>query len=503
MSPNFSEGPITDGETITLFPSSNDSSVKSSQTTYGVAGGSPLKLEQGEVMTGDEEWCKDFESNTGGSANFSETVINVMKVCLGTGILALPYAFEAGGFIFGPIAMFAIGCWNVYGVYRLIGCLRLIDDIEKSPQNSDSFRDEASSPPSGCSTFSYVTWKATGPLGYQFVDIIMIIFLLGTATAWVVASADLIGETELSFGSETNNAFAVFLLMIPALLVKDLSALSNFSVVGLAAIFVSFGVIVVNGLYVYGLSGFNYIGWENAFPNSVADLSCYYGVASFAFGLIPVTYNIQESMAKPVLFEKASSLGLAATSLLYIFVGEFVWIIYAPSRGGIAGDILDMLPSGLTGTIVRLGMALVLIVSVPLMLVPGQELIEGKIGLKQNSHAGKIMIRVSMLAVCISISLTVPSFALVLGLIGCTCTGIISFVLPALYHLRLLHKAIDSSDNAKRLSLEFDKNSLKDDNREQLIYQLQLDYFMLLLGIIATVVSTTKTLMRVVEETSS
>jgi len=64
MSPRFSEGP-TNGETITLVPSSNDNSEKSSQTTYGVAGGSPSKLEQGEIMTEDEEWCKDFESNTG------------------------------------------------------------------------------------------------------------------------------------------------------------------------------------------------------------------------------------------------------------------------------------------------------------------------------------------------------------------------------------------------------------------------------------------------------
>jgi amino acid permease len=40
-------------------------------------------------------------------------VVNFTKLCIGSGVLALPFAAGKGGLFFTPIGLFFIGCWNV------------------------------------------------------------------------------------------------------------------------------------------------------------------------------------------------------------------------------------------------------------------------------------------------------------------------------------------------------------------------------------------------------
>uniref|UniRef100_A0A7S1B5E3 Amino acid transporter transmembrane domain-containing protein n=3 Tax=Corethron hystrix TaxID=216773 RepID=A0A7S1B5E3_9STRA len=425
-----------------------------------------------------------------GRGSLSQTVANVMKVCLGTGILALPYAFAKGGFVFSPLAMFAVAYWNVYGVSRLCDCLALVKYLDRA--------EGALPAPAGSSANAVVAYRAIGARGVLAVDAIMLIFLVGVTSAWVIASSQLIGETPLSLGSPVRDALLVFALVLPVLTARDLSGLSKISAGGLIAVLLSFAIILLSGLNTYGLEGLRRLSWDDALPNSVADLCCYYGIAVFAFGIVPVAYNLRASMARPNLFPRAASVGVFACSFLYVLVGEACWVAYAPAPGGIRGDVIDMLPNDAVGTTVRLALAAMLVVSIPLMLVPAEELVYRKLRPQSEALPAKIALRVGLLGACLGLAMTIPNFALVLGLVGCACTGVISFVLPALYHLRLLQRVVRAED--RKAGLDLAGKGEEEEVRRRRMYQLHVDYVMLVLGVASTIFSTYQTVAAAVAE---
>lgn len=49
-----------------------------------------------------------------------EALISILKVVVGTGILALPLAFHYTGIIGGPILTLLIIAWLIYGIHILV-----------------------------------------------------------------------------------------------------------------------------------------------------------------------------------------------------------------------------------------------------------------------------------------------------------------------------------------------------------------------------------------------
>lgn len=68
----------------------------------------------------------DIDINDGGRATVFQTSLNITKICMGTGTLALPFASEVGGLLFNAIGLFAIGAWNYYSANCLLRCLEYL-----------------------------------------------------------------------------------------------------------------------------------------------------------------------------------------------------------------------------------------------------------------------------------------------------------------------------------------------------------------------------------------
>jgi amino acid permease len=289
-----------------------------------------------------------------GTASFRQTVTNLMKFCMGTGCLALPFAAQQGGMVLFGFGMVAITAWNVYAVQRLVQCLRYVptqamhhDDHrhpaavvmaasnnfveDKLPAGDDVWEElpeeplltgmdrkeqrqhglhghELAPPPQGTSTLGMVAWYAFGPVGLQAVDTMMIILLLGLITTYFSAIITFLADTPVSV-SPLLDAVTVTIIMATLSLVPNIGFLSHASAAGLWVLLATFLVVAAYGIYLDdeslrpnndAVSDATSVQSSLAvWPASITGVSRWFGCVVFSFGVPPLTYSFHSSMREP------------------------------------------------------------------------------------------------------------------------------------------------------------------------------------------------------------
>ena len=138
-------------------------------------------------------------------ANVFQTSLNIAKLCMGTGTLALPFASEKGGLLFNVVGLGLIGLWNFYSANCLLRCLEFLPPTYNKNRSEDKLCSEkikaagteygtlygmsdgkndrkryveeqlehdyckiylnVPPPPDGTTTYGVVAWYACGPKG--------------------------------------------------------------------------------------------------------------------------------------------------------------------------------------------------------------------------------------------------------------------------------------------------------------------------------------------------
>lgn len=114
-----------------------------------------------------------------GQATVVETTLNLMKTCMGTGTLALPFAAQQGGLLLHTLGLILIAFWNLYSVHRLCQSLQY---LKASYNNNNAPRRGA--PPIGTSTFGKVAWFAFGEYGVHGLDFALVLLFVGIIMAY-------------------------------------------------------------------------------------------------------------------------------------------------------------------------------------------------------------------------------------------------------------------------------------------------------------------------------
>ena len=217
---------------------------------------------------------------------------------------------------------------------------------------------------------------------------------------------------------------------------KDISFLSQFSAVGLIALAVSFGVISWEGVKENGLVDRSEILQLNQWPESLSAASSWFGVVVFGYGVTPVIFNIQESMAKPQFIGKSTIIGLGIAYVGYLFASNGIRILFARTHS-FDGDVLQALPDSLIALAVRLLMTFVVAVTAPFIVVPCGEMIEGKMGLDSDCLRNRVAVRTLLCSSCTLLAAFVPGFVHIISFVGCFCVSMTGFVYPPLFSLSL------------------------------------------------------------------
>ena len=190
----------------------------------------------------------------------------------------------------------------------------------------------------------------------------------------------------------------------------------------------------------------------------------------------------RESMENPQRVNLSLQLGLFEVYIGYIIISNGIQMLFSPSYS-FAGDVLQAMPDTWISLVVRLLMTFVVSVTAPLIVIPCGELIEGKLGIENSQHTSmhkRIVVRVTFCLVCIVFSAYVPNgFVHVVSFIGCFCVAMTGFVLPPLFCIQL---------TTKRQSL-----TTPHTNRNGLDSMLLCDFGALMVGIIATAITSVLT----------
>ena len=481
-----------------------------------------------------------------------QTVLNIAKACAGTGTLALPYAAAQGGYVFNIAGLVMMSCWNIYSVSTLCRCRELIPaesasdgsieeiDSGKKDQSSESVPSSGGSsqrcrrtrsnmqklfkvlvddqvdsvdfdeseaderekypekppPPEGTATYGRAAWYAFGPMGLHALDTIMVVLLCGIVIAYQDALISFIRDTPFTTGSAAFDSIWTVLVIAPLSCVPDLSYLSRCSALGIFAIFITFFVIFCYGVVENGFfAGFREISWTDLWPQGFTGVGNWFGIVAFGFGIVPIAYNIQESMEHPERMPHATKLALLTVCGAYVVIGNGVAILLKPSVPQFEGDVLHELPESWIPTMIRLAMAFVVLVTVPLLVVPCAELIEGKMGMNAASPlASRLTLRFIICLVCCGTASSIPGFVHVISFIGAFCMSLTSFVFPPLMHIALLKRHQDEEDEERCSSSQpllpsHELERFGSDEHEKMRDRraIQVDSALLVCGIFATV----------------
>lgn len=406
---------------------------------------------------------QDTFSDENAASNL-QTALNLVKTCMGSGCLALPFACQQGGIVLFTIGLAGAAAWNIYSVQRLVNCLAYLPNPASVPSpaptdSEDGAKDSTIlSPPEGISLLGKVAWHSFGPIGVEVLDIMMMILLLGVIVAYFCAVLSFVGGTPFSFG-KIGDGVVVAIILTCISLVPHVGVLSHASALGLTVLFGTFVVIFGYGFIENNQTPSLSLDKLDTWPSSMKGISHSFGVVVFGYGIVPMTYNFQASMREPHRIVHVASYAIFATAMAYLVMGIGLYALFP----ALEGDVLSELPKvGFLPVATRLAMVVVVLMTAPLIVVPCSELLEGK---WQHKEIWKV--RLAICAISCLIAVAFPDFVSALSVVGSTCVAAVSFGIPPLLHWRLcfLHQ-------------------------HKVTFGILVDGIMFLLGVIMTVVAT-------------
>lgn len=363
-----------------------------------------------------------------------EATISLAKTCIGTGVMALPFAFQQGAILSFP-GLLALGVWN------WITCMQLVYARAALPPPTIGAKGRAFR-----STYSAVAYGAAGQVGIVLLEGSLSVMLTGVCASLQVQAAQLI-----SASTDIDYFVAVLgtgIALIPLVLLRTLRNISFVAGGALLMVGIGLGAVTAYGFLVYGAPPADPRLLKAPHLNEFA---LFFGITCFSFGTQSTLLPVQDGMMHPQRAAEAATYSLVAVTSLYAVVGAGLATLFWQAPDGVEQLILLNLPTpSPIATLVQLTSAAVAILSYPFPLMPviqllpallpafGQQQPEAKAS--RRSHGGTSDVgagaRLATLATTTSLALLLQQFGVAASL--CGCLNIISSqILPPLCHLRL------------------------------------------------------------------
>eukprot|EP00752_Nemacystus_decipiens_P016397 g14657.t1 len=279
-----------------------------------------------------------------------DTILNVVNIAFGAGMLGLPYAIQGAGFVSGIVGMGIVLYWNFYCCSLLVQLRNEVLQARYNAVKGSPLSNDTGSPISFAAIGSY----AMGSVGTVLVYVSVVVTLLGAATAYFINANELLRATHFyvnpaGWSEDTAmyvNTFIYMCLMYPLTCIKSLAPLSKLSFPAIVALVAGFAVIIKLGLDMHGWPPLKEVlSWDALYvPQTFKGFSTFFGVAAFSYGATIIIPEIQESMANPQEFTGALKTSLWIIWGSYSVLGGTALLIYQ-QRGPVSDNIMSQLPS--------------------------------------------------------------------------------------------------------------------------------------------------------------
>ncbi|KAF7068684.1 hypothetical protein CFC21_074423 [Triticum aestivum] len=376
----------------------------------------------------------------GRGATPAQTLGNIVVSIVGTGVLGLPYAFRTAGWLAGALGVAGAGAATFYCMLLLLDCR---DRLREQETEEDGHGGEQRPHGDGGNyTYGDLGERCFGPVGRHFTEAIIVLCQTGGTVAYLV----FIGQNISSVLPALSSATVVLALLLPAEValsfVRSLSALAPFSILADACTVLAVAAVVKEDVQLLVKRGQPFAA-RSAFAGLWGvPFAC--GVAVFCFEGFCLTLALEASMSNRAKFRPVLLQAIAGVTVVYVSFGVCGYLAY----GDATRDIVTLnLPSNWSTAAVKVVLCVALALTFAVMMHPIHEIVESRLlapGGWVRRRGGFVeraalhLSRVAVVATLAAIACFVPAFGEFAAFVGSTVCALLSFVLPALFHLRVV-----------------------------------------------------------------
>ncbi|XP_013395814.1 amino acid transporter AVT3B isoform X1 [Lingula anatina] len=440
-----------------------------------------------------------------GSKNPVKIFANIFISFIGAGVLGLPFAFKEAGIIEGTVIMAAVGLVSVKAMLLVIDCkYKLIEkqhpaqaDVKSGRKNVmvngvdiemealqapveetedllssevPAAKEEVSIPKAPGQELNYgdVGFYAMGKLGQWLVDLAILISQVGFCCAYLI----FISKNLSDYMHSMKMHHWMFILLPPLYLltlIRHLSSLALSSLFAQISNLMAFTVV-----FWFDFEHFHNVEGIHPKKISIKGFPFFLAIAIYCYEGAGMILSLETSVDKQVRhnFKCYFKLTMVLVTALYITFGGAGYLSFGPETS----DIITMnLPKGQSldfAIVVKSCLCLALFFTYPVMMFPVMNILEKRFlpKAKEKLWQGNLL-RLFVVTLTGLIVLAIPNFANLMALVGASCCTLLAFILPGLFHLQIFKGSITR-------------------------WQKFVDIFLIVLGIVGTIVGTWDALKR-------
>ncbi|OXU24256.1 hypothetical protein TSAR_006737 [Trichomalopsis sarcophagae] len=360
-----------------------------------------------------------------------DTLTHLLKASLGTGILAMPVAFQSAGLLVGVFATILVAFVCTHCAYILVKCAHVL--YYKTRKTQMGFADVAetafASGPKWARPFA-------GPSRY-LIQISLFITYYGTCSVYAVIVAANFNKVISYYMTPTgeplveiNPRIIIAILLLPLILLSWIPDLKYLAPVSMAAnVFMGTGLGITFYYLVKSIENFDnvaYIAPISEFPN-------FFSITIFAMEAIGVVMPLENSMKTPQHFVGICGVlnkGMSGVTMIYILLG---FLGYAAFPGKAEGSITLNLPTEeIPAQIVQILIGLAVYCTFGLQFYVCLDIAwQGlKDRFQKKPNLANYVLRTVLVTGSVLIAIAVPTIAPFIGLIGAFCFSILGLLIP-------------------------------------------------------------------------
>lgn len=358
-------------------------------------------------------------------------VFVLANTILGAGMLGLPFAFAACGFLIGPMMLAAFACCSITALVLLSECA-----------------DQVGRP----ATFNSVAEKAIPGSGLA-ISLAVAIKCFGVATSYLIVIGDSVPKSVVALGGSGFLVrrqvwtLAALAIAAPLAYMKKITALRNVSLVALGCVlgitimiicFAIFRDSEANGIFdpcpAVGAVAASCPPGPTQLVTSSAQVLRALPLFVFSYTCHQNIFSITNELHKPTRLRNASVAAIAVSVALavYVLLGGSGYVTFGTK---VQHDILANYPSSnAIVAVARLAISFVVTCCYPLQGHPTRENVKTIVNSlfpgAMSEDTAHVVITTVFVAATATIACTVDDLGLVLSVVGATGSTIVSYILP-------------------------------------------------------------------------
>ncbi|EED87343.1 predicted protein [Thalassiosira pseudonana CCMP1335] len=350
-------------------------------------------------------------TSSGGTASIPNEIFNLVKSIVGAGVLSLPAA------VFPAIALITlIGFFSAYG-FSLIGRVC-------SYTGGKSYRDAWSE-----SIGENSSWIPAATCTFKTCFAVL---------SYSMILADTIRALLMTVGVETTRTLALLgvtgTTLLPLCLLKNLSSLAPFSLVGVAGMFytaVAMAIRYLGGSYKLGTAAFGNLGASAALSPNTFILICMLSTAYMAHFNAPKFFiELKDNTIKRYNTVVGTSFGISV--FLFAVIGALGFLTFGSASSGLI--LNNYSNKDVLMSLSRVAVAISIVFSFPLAFVGARDgwLDVLKVPVEKRTNSVLNKTTVAILSVITLIATQLKELAFIMSFAGATLGNALIYVYPAL-----------------------------------------------------------------------